>query len=345
MPQKFVKATPQATGTRKGTGRPPEYRAGPLDAATIAKFRELLGDWQHALGFSKRTGMTQARASAVLRRGLEEGLLESTRSQPVCYRLVGAARMVEQPRPPVRQRSEGAISVVALRWLATHLTGTLGVDELRERSRTQTPRIVKFLKQGLEAGLVAVEEGTPRRYRLTRPGGDIAATRVDRTEEARLRLERHLVGEMSAKQLMHSLGVSRERVRQILEAAMERGHVETFGSNPKLYRMVQRPEPVAEVPGDTIADEAGINPAFLRPVHELLLSSRAANALAGAGIRFVGELVQRTKADLATLPNMGKRSIDEIVLALGDLGLELGMDAPAPPEVFDRAMEAASDAA
>ncbi len=62
-----------------------------------------------------------------------------------------------------------------------------------------------------------------------------------------------------------------------------------------------------------------------RPVEELELSVRAQNCLQNAGIRFVGELVQRTEADMMKTKNFGRKSLKEIKDALADLNLSLGM--------------------
>lgn len=62
-----------------------------------------------------------------------------------------------------------------------------------------------------------------------------------------------------------------------------------------------------------------------RPVEELELSVRAQNCLQNAGIRYVGELVQRTEADMMRTKNFGRKSLKEIKDALADLNLSLGM--------------------
>lgn len=62
-----------------------------------------------------------------------------------------------------------------------------------------------------------------------------------------------------------------------------------------------------------------------RPVEELELSVRAQNCLQNAGIRTVGELVQRTEAEMMKTKNFGRKSLKEIKDALADLNLSLGM--------------------
>jgi len=67
-----------------------------------------------------------------------------------------------------------------------------------------------------------------------------------------------------------------------------------------------------------------IGPKHLRiKIDDLNLSVRSANAMRSNGIRYVAELVTRTEADL--LPTLGRKGLNEIKEALGNLGLELGM--------------------
>jgi DNA-directed RNA polymerase subunit alpha len=60
-------------------------------------------------------------------------------------------------------------------------------------------------------------------------------------------------------------------------------------------------------------------------VDELDLSSRAQNCLQAAGIKYVGELVQRTEQDLMKMKNFGRKSLKEIKDSLAERGLSLGM--------------------
>ncbi len=60
-------------------------------------------------------------------------------------------------------------------------------------------------------------------------------------------------------------------------------------------------------------------------VEELELSGRALNCLKSAGINYVGELVQKTEAELLKIRSFGKKSLDEIVEKLSQYNLSLGM--------------------
>lgn len=68
-----------------------------------------------------------------------------------------------------------------------------------------------------------------------------------------------------------------------------------------------------------------VNPMFMRPVDDLELTVRSANCLKAENIYYIGDLVQRTEADLLKTPNLGKKSLTEIKSVLVSHGLSLGM--------------------
>jgi DNA-directed RNA polymerase subunit alpha len=68
-----------------------------------------------------------------------------------------------------------------------------------------------------------------------------------------------------------------------------------------------------------------LNPNLFKSVDELELSVRSANCLQNANIRFIGELVQRTEAEMLKTKNFGRKSLNEIKEVLGSMGLYLGM--------------------
>jgi DNA-directed RNA polymerase subunit alpha len=67
---------------------------------------------------------------------------------------------------------------------------------------------------------------------------------------------------------------------------------------------------------------------FDKPVGELELSVRSANCLRNENITCVGELVQKTEAELLRCPNFGRVSLNEIKEVLAEMGLRLGMNPP-----------------
>ncbi len=62
-----------------------------------------------------------------------------------------------------------------------------------------------------------------------------------------------------------------------------------------------------------------------RSVDELELSVRSYNCLKNANIRTIGELVQKTEAEMLKTKNFGRKSLNEIKEILAGMGLSLGM--------------------
>lgn len=72
---------------------------------------------------------------------------------------------------------------------------------------------------------------------------------------------------------------------------------------------------------------------LLRKVDELELSVRSANCLKNDNVIYIGDLVQRTEADMLRTPNFGRKSLNEIKEVLTNMGLHLGMKVESwPPE-------------
>jgi DNA-directed RNA polymerase subunit alpha len=85
----------------------------------------------------------------------------------------------------------------------------------------------------------------------------------------------------------------------------------------------------AETPTDTNQ----LNRYLLKKVDELELSVRSANCLKNDNIIYIGDLVQKTEAEMLRTPNFGRKSLNEIKEVLASMGLRLGMDIPGwPPE-------------
>ncbi len=91
-------------------------------------------------------------------------------------------------------------------------------------------------------------------------------------------------------------------------------------------------EPEKEVVEDAIP-ELAFNPALLKKVDELELSVRSANCLKNDNIVYIGDLIQKSEAEMLRTPNFGRKSLNEIKEVLAQMGLHLGMDvANWPPE-------------
>ena len=91
-----------------------------------------------------------------------------------------------------------------------------------------------------------------------------------------------------------------------------------------------------EEPLEQESEEEPLNENLFRSVDELELSVRSANCLQNANIRLIGELVQKTEAEMLKTKNFGRKSLKEIKEILSDMGLSLGMKIPNWPEMLER---------
>lgn len=87
----------------------------------------------------------------------------------------------------------------------------------------------------------------------------------------------------------------------------------------------QDEEAVEPEQGSAMLTTEGVNGMLGKSVEELELSVRANNCLRNANITTIGELVQRTEAELMKTKNFGKKSLQEIKDELARIGLSLGM--------------------
>lgn len=100
----------------------------------------------------------------------------------------------------------------------------------------------------------------------------------------------------------------------------------------QLQLFINFEEPQAAVEEER-RDELPFNRNLLRKVDELELSVRSANCLKNDNIIYIGDLIQKTEADMLRTPNFGRKSLNEIKEVLSQMGLHLGMDIPNwPPE-------------
>ena len=89
-----------------------------------------------------------------------------------------------------------------------------------------------------------------------------------------------------------------------------------------------------EAAGKADADDGlEFNPLLLKKVDELELSVRSANCLKNDNIVYIGDLIQKTEAEMLRTPNFGRKSLNEIKEVLSGMGLHLGMEVEDwPPE-------------
>ena len=73
------------------------------------------------------------------------------------------------------------------------------------------------------------------------------------------------------------------------------------------------------------ASSSDLNENLFKSIEDLELSVRATNCLKSADIAVVGELVQRTEAEMLKTKNFGRKSLDEITRVLAEMGFDFGM--------------------
>jgi len=91
-----------------------------------------------------------------------------------------------------------------------------------------------------------------------------------------------------------------------------------------------------EEPAFEEEEEEPLNENLFRSVEELELSVRSANCLQNANIHLIGELVQKTEAEMLKTKNFGRKSLKEIKEILADMGLNLGMKIENWPQMLER---------
>lgn len=92
----------------------------------------------------------------------------------------------------------------------------------------------------------------------------------------------------------------------------------------QLFTKLQAQEAPSET-GD--ADAAGSDNKLLQmPIEELDMSVRSYNCLKRAGINTVGDLTSRTEEEMMKVRNLGRKSLDEVIAKLAEIGLSLRKD-------------------
>lgn len=136
----------------------------------------------------------------------------------------------------------------------------------------------------------------------------VSATRVgQRTDYDRLDLEVWTDGRLSPDDAL------------TMAAAVMRHHLDVFvGYDAEIVEFEETEKQI-----DTEREQ--LKAKLQMSVNEIELSVRAANCLNNANIITVGELAQRTEADMLKYRNFGKKSLNEIKQKLAELGLGLGM--------------------
>ena len=144
---------------------------------------------------------------------------------------------------------------------------------------------------------------------VTRVNYDVENTRVgQRTDYEKLVLDVWTDGRVAPDEAL------------VTSAALLRHHLDAFSSLTDDDKL----EFVEDV--DTKKEEKDeLHRKLAMSVNEIELSVRSANCLNSAEIKTVGELVQKTEADMLKYRNFGKKSLTEIKAKLTEMGLSLGM--------------------
>jgi len=104
-----------------------------------------------------------------------------------------------------------------------------------------------------------------------------------------------------------------------ISASILRHHLDIFVSYDKDIIEFEASEKQVDVEKEELRKKLNIS------VNEIELSVRAANCLNNANITTVGELTQKTEAEMLKYRNFGKKSLSEIKQKIIDMGLSLGM--------------------
>jgi DNA-directed RNA polymerase subunit alpha len=83
--------------------------------------------------------------------------------------------------------------------------------------------------------------------------------------------------------------------------------------------IIEEEEQITEEP------KTNLNENLFRRIDEIELTVRSANCLENSDIKYIGELVQRSEAEMLRTKNFGRKSLNEIKEILGEMGLSLGM--------------------
>lgn len=104
-----------------------------------------------------------------------------------------------------------------------------------------------------------------------------------------------------------------------VSAAVLRHHLDVFVNFDKNVVEFEEPEKQVDLQREQMIKVLQMS------VNEIELSVRAANCLNNANITTVGQLAQKSEAEMLKYRNFGKKSLNEIKAKLSDLGLALGM--------------------
>jgi len=196
--------------------------------------------------------------------------------------------------------------------------------------------------------ICTLDEGAEMRMEFTvNTGKGYVAAEHNRAEDAPIGL--NPIDSLYSPVKKVSYRVENTRAGQILDYDKLTMQIETNGAltpedavaysarilQDQLNVFVNFEEPRREVATPSIP-ELAFNPALLKKVDELELSVRSANCLKNDNIVYIGDLIQKTEAEMLRTPNFGRKSLNEIKEVLAQMGLHLGMEVNGwPPDNID----------
>ncbi|MFV0473179.1 MAG: DNA-directed RNA polymerase subunit alpha [Pikeienuella sp.] len=183
-----------------------------------------------------------------------------------------------------------------------------------------------------------LDEGADFHIELTvQPGKGFVAADKNRPEDAPIGLIPIDALYSPVRKVSYKVEPTREG--QVLDYDKLTLNVETDGSltpedaiayaariiQDQLRTFINFDEPKDDVSSDE-PEDLEFNPLLLKKVDELELSVRSANCLKNDNIVYIGDLIQKTEAEMLRTPNFGRKSLNEIKEVLTGMGLHLGMD-------------------
>jgi len=146
-----------------------------------------------------------------------------------------------------------------------------------------------------------------------------------------------LRAEFEANPFREALAIKRERLqaKRAAKKAADASRGERRALAMKRERLLAK-RVAKRAAAAAAADLTPFNPAFLTRVDELELSVRTSNCLKSHNIVYIGDLVQKSEAEMLRTPNFGRKCLNEIKEVLAQVGLHLGMEEPGwPPDNID----------
>lgn len=191
----------------------------------------------------------------------------------------------------------------------TDKSSKLEVELTIEKGLGYIPREV-LRKDKVEVGTIVLDAAfTP----IRRVNYEVENMRVgDRTDYNRLRFIIEADGTISPREALEkSIAILIKQLKSIV------GFEEEHSTEEILKEMPVKEEKEEEVSG--VAEED-----YLKTrIEDLNLSARTLKSLSEASIRTVGGLARKKEEDLLAIDNLGKKGVQEIRRALGNLGLTL----------------------